>query len=63
VSNPWEHLEWGALAAALPLLLLTCCFALVSMASLTARRPATRQHCLRILDHLIRYVAALRNSR
>jgi hypothetical protein len=54
---------WGALVLAMPVATVTICVVLVALAALTARRPATRRHCLRVLASLTRYVTALRGER
>lgn len=58
---------WIAAAAVigtpLALLALTGCLILVTVASLLARNPHTREHHLRLLRHLTRFAAALRAGR
>lgn len=57
-----DHLGWGALVLAVPVVAVTVCVVLVALATLTARRPATRRHCLRVIASLTRYVTALRGQ-
>ncbi|MGW4499136.1 hypothetical protein ACWENR_11040 [Micromonospora sp. NPDC004336] len=57
------HLGWSALMLAIPVATVTICVVLVALVTLTARRPATRRHCLRVLASLTHYVTALRGDR
>jgi hypothetical protein len=58
-----DHLGWSVVVFSVPLVTVTICVVLVALATLTARRPATRRHCLRVLAALTRYVTALRGDR
>lgn len=63
MSGVIDHLGWGALIAVLPVAAVTTCVVLVALAALTARRPATRRHCLSVITHLTQYLRALRSER
>lgn len=63
MSDPIDYLGCGALVLAGPVVTVTICVVLVALITLTARRPATRRHCLRVLAGLTRYVTALRSPR
>jgi hypothetical protein len=51
------------LLAAVPIALVTICVVVVALAALTARRPATRRHCLALITHLTRYAGVVRSRR
>ena len=51
------------LLAAIPTALITICVVVVALAALTARRPATRRHCLAVITHLTRYAGVVRGRR
>ncbi|HKT02255.1 MAG TPA: hypothetical protein VJT31_22230 [Rugosimonospora sp.] len=58
-----DHLGWGFIVVAAPLVVVTLCIVLIAFAALGARRPATRRHCLRVMAHLTQYVGVLRGGR
>ncbi|MET8907591.1 hypothetical protein [Micromonospora sp. NPDC004551] len=58
-----DHLGWGVVVLAVPMVTVTICVVLVALAALAARQPETRRHCLRVLGALTRYVTALRGDR
>ncbi len=54
MSGPLSHLWWVAVAGALSIVIVTICVALVVFGALAARAPATRRHCLRLIEQLTR---------
>ena len=62
MQNLIDQFGWGALLL-LPVVTITISVAIIAVATLLARRPATRRHCLQILAHLTQYVSALRGRR
>ncbi|MER7455625.1 hypothetical protein [Micromonospora sp. NPDC126480] len=58
-----DQLGWSVIVLALPVATVTIGVVLIALAALTARRPATRRHYLRVLASLTRYVTALRGER
>lgn len=64
MPHAFNHLGWSAVvAAALPAVVVTICVVLVALATLAARTPATRRHCLSVIQHLTQYVDVLRSKR
>lgn len=62
MNHLFAQTGWATiLVAVLPTVLITICVFMVALASLAARRPATRRHYLAVITHLTRYISALRN--
>jgi hypothetical protein len=58
-----DYLGWAAAVVALSLILVTISVVLIALAALAARAPATRRHCLSVLQHLTQYIDVLRRKR
>jgi hypothetical protein len=64
MNDLFAQTGWGTiLVAVVPTALITICVVVVALAALTARRPATRRHCLAVITHLTRYANAVRSRR
>lgn len=64
MSDLFAPAGWATfLVVVAPTALITICVVVVALATLAARRPATRRHCLAVIAHLIRYVVVLRGRR
>lgn len=62
--GPVAYPQWvNGLFLALPTALVSIGMVIVAFLALGARRPATRRHCLKVLDQLTAYVVALRGKR
>jgi hypothetical protein len=55
-------LAWGALMITVPVTIVTICIVLVALATLTARRPGTRRHCLNVISQLTQVLRVLRRQ-
>jgi hypothetical protein len=62
MPDPADYLGWAALVIAVPVVAVTVCFSVAALIALTARRPSTRRHCLRVLASLTRYASMLRGQ-
>jgi hypothetical protein len=62
MSGPLGHLWWVAVGGALSIVVVTVCVVLVTVAALAARTPATRRHCLRLIEQLTQYAGVLRSQ-
>ena len=60
--GPLSRFGWSV-AITLPISAVSIGVLVAAFGALTARRPATRRHCLDVIDHLTEYVAALRAVR
>jgi hypothetical protein len=62
VTGPLDNLSAGIIAL-IPLVLVTVCVTVVTLAALAARKPATRRHYLALLTALTGYVQAMRSRK
>jgi Flp pilus assembly protein TadB len=58
-----DYLTWPLLLMAGPLAVVTVAVVLIAFVALTARRTATRRHCLAVLRQLTRFAGVLRGDR
>lgn len=58
-----DYLTWPLLLVVGPLFVVTAAVVIIAFVALTARRAATRRHCLAVLRQLTRFAGVLRGQR